>query len=617
MTEYVIDTETNGLNPDKIHCMVIHNIETGEYKRYSRRQDMKIFVEGLKDEDYLICHNIVLFDSVVLKKLLDVDIKAKLVDTLALSWYLFVKRVKHGLASWGDDFDVPKPVIKDWDNLTVADYINRCVEDVRINTLLWNLMKEKLEQIYGGSDSYWGLIEYLTFKMDCMREQEEVKWKLDVPECIKLFTLLEEKQGNAKQSLQSVMPKVKKYTKKKRPAKPFKIDKTLSKNGEAWKAICAEYGKSFDYEGTIEVFHSLVEPNASSSKQIKAWLFDLGWTPETYKFIREGEVERKIEQIKKGDELCPSVLKLIPNHPELQYLDELGVLTHRIGVVKGFLRDEENGYIVAGIGGLTNTLRVKHRTCVNIPSPRAPYGSEIRGLLTSRGGFELVGSDMSNLEGRIKEHYVYPHDPDYVESVNAEGYDGHLEIAVQSGMMEEVEAEQYRSGDKTARLTAIRHNGKTANYACQYGAGVATIARQTGLSQKEAKKLHTAYWKINQAVKVVAAEQEVKVVEGSQWLYNPVSGFWYSLRSDKDRFSTLVQGTGTYCFDMWVKELRAKGIKMIGQFHDECISQIKEGYRDMVTKDFKEAVQTVNKKLNLNRELDVDVEFGNNYSEIH
>ena len=611
MTEYVFDIEANGLNPDKIHCLVVDDDAWLTHK-----DSIKAFLYGVSEEDHLIGHNIVQYDIPVLKKLLNVDIKAKLVDTLALSWYLFPNRTKHGLESWGEDFGIPKPPIVDWNTLSQEEYLHRCEEDVRINTLLWDLMKRKLKQIYG-SDSYWGLIEYLTFKMDCMREQEAVKWKLDVPECIKLFTLLEEKQGNAKQSLQSVMPKVKKYTKKKRPAKPFKIDKTLSKNGEAWKAICAEYGKSFDYEGTIEVFHSLQEPNASSSKQIKTWLFDLGWKPETYKFIREEESERKIEQIKKGDELCPSVLKLIPNHPELQYLDELGVLTHRIGVVKGFLRDEENGYIVAGIGGLTNTLRVKHRTCVNIPSPRAPYGSEIRGLLTSKSGFELVGSDMSNLEGRIKEHYVYPHDPDYVESVNAEGYDGHLEIAVQSGMMTEVDATKYRNGLKTDKLVSIRHNGKTANYACQYGAGVATIARQTGLSQKEAKKLHTAYWKINRAVKVVAAEQVVKVVEGSQWLYNPVSGFWYSLRSDKDRFSTLVQGTGTYCFDMWVKELRAKGIKMIGQFHDECISQIKEGYRDMVTKDFKEAVQTVNKKLNLNRELDVDVEFGNNYSEIH
>ena len=38
--------------------------------------------------------------------------------------------------AFGEDFNVPKPKISDWLNLTKEEYQHRCVEDVKIN---WNL----------------------------------------------------------------------------------------------------------------------------------------------------------------------------------------------------------------------------------------------------------------------------------------------------------------------------------------------------------------------------------------------------------------------------------------------------------------------------------------------
>ena len=49
----------------------------------------------------------------------------------------------------------------------------------------------------------------------------------------------------------------------------------------------------------------------------------------------------------------------------------------------------------------------------------------------------------------------------------------------------------------------------------------------------------------------------------------------------------------------------------------EVILCVKKGYRDQCTKLLKDAVQRVNKDLNLNRDLDVDVQFGDNYAQIH
>ena len=92
---------------------------------------------------------------------------------------------------------------------------------------------------------------------------------------------------------------------------------------------------------------------------------------------------------------------------------------------------------------------------------------------------------------------------------------------------------------------------------------------------------------------------------------------WYWLKTDKDRFSTLNQGTGTFCFDMWIRHVLARRRQLTGQAHDEGIWEIKVGYREQATKLLKDAIAQVNQKLKLNRELDVGVQFGRTYADIH
>mgnify|MGYP006088881515 CR=1 FL=1 len=602
--ECVFDIETDGLNPTKIHCMVIDGVAITDY------QEMR---DCLNKVSTLVGHNIIRYDIPVLERLLNITIKATLVDTLALSWYLYPTRTRHGLAVWGEDFGISKPTVDDWENLPLEEYVNRCKEDVRINILLWKLQKGDLEALYDGK--YNDLVEYLTFKMTCAKGQEEEKWKFNEVQGEELLSLMIERQDIAKDTLHSVMPEVPKYSKKVRPKEPFKMDGTLSVVGLRWKELVEERNLGFDYQGEVQVFQKNLPPNASSSKQIKDWLFALGWIPATYNFVED----RQVPQIKNSSGLlCSSIENMIKDHPELASLSDLGVLGHRIGIVKGFLESARKGYVVAGIQGLTNTLRFKHKTCVNIPSLRKPYGEEIRSLLTVRKDTnELVGSDMCSLEDRTKQHYMWNHDADYVKEMMVEGFDPHLDIAVAANMMTQEQANQYKKGGKTEALDKIRYNAKTANYASTYGAGAATIARQAGMSEKEARKLHKAYWERNWSVKAIAEESVVKVVKGKTWLYNPVSKFWYFLKADKDKFSTLNQGTGTFLFDMWVKELKKGGVRILGQFHDEVIAEVKQGQQEKVKEYFKLAVQEVNNKFSLNRVLDVDVQFGKNYAGIH
>ena len=101
------------------------------------------------------------------------------------------------------------------------------------------------------------------------------------------------------------------------------------------------------------------------------------------------------------------------------------------------------------------------------------------------------------------------------------------------------------------------------------------------------------------------------------WLWNPISKLWYSLRYEKDIFSTLNQGSGVYCFDTWIKHFRKKRPQLTGQMHDEVILEVKKGHREGAEKLLRDAIDETNKELKLNRDLDIDVQFGDTYAEIH
>ena len=610
MAEYVFDIEADGINATKIHCMVSNGEEVD-----------KSFFENLTSDDVLVGHNIIRYDIPVLERLLGgIKIKAQLIDTLALSWYLFPTVNRHGLAQWGERLNIEKPTITDWKNLTRAEYLHRCKEDVKINQQLWGLQKYFLMEIYGGD--YQPLVSYLSLKMKMAMLQEKSKWKLDVDKANTLLNELELKNEQAINKLSKVMPKLNKIVKRKRPKLPFKQDGSLSVAGERWKVLAEDNGFNIEYDHEIEEVVGQDKPNPTSTKQIKDWLNTLSWKPTTFNYVGD----RKIPQVKTKDgELCKSIKRLSDLHPEVLVLDSMAVVKHRIGLVRGLLKSEQNGFVRASVQGLTNTLRFKHAVCVNLPSARKPYGLEIRGLLTARKGTELVGSDMCSLEDRVKQHYMWKHDPEYVKEMSTEGFDPHLDLALSAKAITKEQSDAYKRGEKTEAITHLRHNFKSGNYALQYGCGIQTLARQLGIKQDEAQIISDAYWERNKSVVSIASSMITKEIQKTinkvatkmTWQYNPVSRLWYSLRSDKDRFSTLCQGTGTYVFDMWVCFILREREQITANFHDEIVLEVKKGNQDKCIKLLRKSIQEVNNVLSLNRELEVDIQFGNNYADIH
>jgi len=608
----VVDIETDGIDATKIHCLAYNAVELGSgvYTNYST---MGLLMSGEEGVRRIIGHNFQRYDKPTLERILGIDIKYQIVDTLALSWYLYPEVTRHGLADWGEYFGVPKPVINDWENLSTEEYIHRCKEDVRINTLLWEKIHADLLALYGSEEGANHLIKYLTFKMECAERQENNRWAVNVEGATTLLDEIQTAYKDSTEALKGVMPLVPKMAVRKRPVNRFRMDGSKTLNNIKWEELCEEHGLDPTSE-SAKVKVGDVEPNPGSSVQVKDWLDSLGWEPATFKF----EGDRSIPQVKRGDDLCKSIVRMIANNPEVQHLETLTIQKHRIDVLKALLDAQQGGFVKAEIQGLTNTLRFKHRKpCANIPSLRKPYGKEIRSLFMARKETsELCGADMCSLEDRTKQHYLWAYDPDYVRDMMAEDFDPHLDLALSSGAVSAWDVKDYKQGNED-NIGHTRHLYKGGNYACTYGSGAKGLARQLGISVKDASKIHKSYWKRNWSIKAVAKDAIIKVVQGKLWLWNPVSELWYSLRNEKDIFSTLNQGTGVYCFDLWIYFIQKERKQLTAQFHDEIILEVHKGRRDSITDLLKRAVHKVNKTLKLNRELDVDVKFGSTYADIH
>jgi hypothetical protein len=639
MIKYIIDIECDNLLNDvtKIHCLSYCDAKTGVIQSTSNQEEIKNFF--LQEDVVFIGHNIICYDIPVAEKIYNISVKAQQWDTLALSWTLFPNMDKHGLETWGNFFNVKKPEILDWQNLSTEDYIYRCSTDVRINLNLWRKQASYLNQLYDGdAEQTIKYIEYLSFKMDCIKEQQFTGIKLDIDLCkseLEKLTILKEEKVN---TLKEGMPKKAVKAVKFPPKVMFKANGEPSANRIKWLEFLKENNLPETHNEEVEFIHNYEEPNPNSHDQIKEWLYSLGWIPEHIKHFRDKKKNevRQIPQIKSKDEegeICNSIKKLFYLAPALEALDDLFIISHRISVFEGFLKNQKDGKLYQEISGITNTLRFMHKNIVNLPSIFKPYAENIRAcLIASDNNHVVLNSDLSGVEDNTKRHYIYQYDPEYVESMSVKGYDPHLELGILSNQITTEESDYYKWFDKInhkeytptteetekfAEIKQKRHKAKTANFSLTYKVGLTTLSRATGLSEKDAKKLKNAYWDRNKAILDVENSLKIKTIDSQMWLLNPISKFWYSLRAEKDKFSTLNQGTAVYVFDLWVQNVRKQGVEISFQVHDELNANIWKIDVEEIKEIINNSIQKVNNELKLNIQIGCSIQTGFRYSEAH
>jgi hypothetical protein len=657
---YVIDIETDGLLPNstpdpkdwltEIYVVSVLKVnKKGNPKVISLTDydEMRSFFD-MEDAIY-VGHNLSLYDIPAIKYILEITPKGKVIDTLSLSWYLECRRVKHSLETYAIEQGNNKVIVENWkQGEEGADlYRMRCERDVQINHLLWEKQKDQLLEIYETQENAWNLINYLQDKLRIIEQQLRVGIPFDIHLCNKALEELNAELGGKIEALTSAMPKCDIVKKKNKPKNMFLKDGvTFSKPWTEWLKFKEEYGVTEEYDDldSIEYISGDKPGNPGSVSQIKDWLFSLGWEPSTFAFNRDKETNevKQVPQVqdKETGEVCKCVKLLFDKEPALKYLNSVGVIRHRIGLLKGFLKEAvlqpDGTYrLYAGVNKWTNTLRLSHKTIVNLPGVKKAYAKNIRACLMAGEGHTWVSADISGLEDATKLSEIYNFDPDYVnEILNNPDWDPHLNIGMLSGKISKEDVDWYieinkriekdkyiptpEEKERVGKIKDTRSKSKVVNFSAVYSVGAKTLARNSGMPVSEAQKLLDVYWKRNWSVKELANSYKIKQTsDGQIWLYGTRSKIWYSLRNDKDRFSTGNQSLGDYVFSRWLLNVEKLKHYPVLQMHDEWNGVVPDDQVEEVVAALQTAMDMTNKEIGLNVTIKISIQTGGRYSNCH
>lgn len=643
----VIDIETRGLldklkSKEDLHVMSVGWKSNGKWNIKSTNKEEDIAKVFENPDNTVVGHFFLAYDLPALKIMFpNINFRAKIIDSLALSHYLSNDRLKHGLEDYGIEFGYEKVKIseEEWENLDYNKAEERCRRDVEINCILWDKQLSLLRELYETDDEIHSPIARCNFKMQLLHIQENNKIKLDVELCKKNLAFLEDIIQKKEVELNSILPPIKNIAVRKKPKSLYKANGQLSVVGEKWVNMLKQLNLPEDYSGDINEVVSETPPNCQSTKQMKDYLMSKGWKAKLFKDGANGKVPQLRDDNK---ELCSSIKELIKEVPELKALDGLSVAQHRAGYLKAFLDTmDEDGYVKAGWSGMAKTFRVKHnKPIVNLPSNNSQYGDLVRSCLIAPEGMIFANADLSSLEDKTKQCSIYPYAPDYVETLNTPGYDAHLAIGLASGFLSQEEVDffnWYKKEDRNKgdlpeifkvysdeelseqfkKISKVRKSSKVVNYACTYSASPKKIAETADIPLKDAQKLHKAYWDTNISIKQYTDNLRVKTVDGRDWIYNPFTKLWLLLTADHIKFSACNQNFGACVFDTFLWFLIQAGIKPIMTIHDELSFYIKEGEEDWTRKVVKESMDKVNQVFNQPIKFESEPEFATSYGNVH
>lgn len=153
MSTLVADVEANGLEPTKIWCMVVKDIETKEKKVLLGHNEIYQFWLANKSATWIF-HNGIGYDCYYLDRLCGTDFThSDVVDTLVLS-YLYWPAIPggHSLEAYGERLKIPKVhawlTDRDFQNVNnISLFIERCETDVEITDRVYANLRVKMATV--------------------------------------------------------------------------------------------------------------------------------------------------------------------------------------------------------------------------------------------------------------------------------------------------------------------------------------------------------------------------------------------------------------------------------------------------------------------------------------
>jgi DNA polymerase-1 len=376
----VLDIETDGFNPSKIHCIVVKDIDTDTITVWDSG-NMYGFKNWAKGVDTFIMHNGLSFDAPVLNRLLNAEIlPGNIVDTLILSQLFNPIREKgHGLRAWGEKLNM----LKGGEGVNFLKYnqamLDYCKQDVEITHAVY---KELLKESKGFTKESIDLEHDIRLIID---QQEKNGFAFDIRKAQELLAKLKDDIYDLEQwSLEEFEPTIVEMKTKTKEI-PF---------------------------------------NIGSRQQIADRLMKRGWKPKQF-------------TDKDNIIINETVLKTI-KEPELKLTAErfakYFLLQKRAVMVESWIEacDESNRVHGRVMTLRTVTGRMAHNSpnMAQVPATYSPYGKECRGLWTvsDTTKYKLVGTDASGLELRCLAHYL--NDTNYTDEIlNGDIHTKNMELA--------------------------------------------------------------------------------------------------------------------------------------------------------------------------------------------
>ena len=548
-------------------------------------QNKKVFLspfngeiqEFLNGYDTLLGHNIIDFDTPVLKKFLGISFdNHKIIDTLVMSRLHNPQLEKgHSLKSWGERLGFPKGDFNDWSGPSpeMAAY---CEIDLDLTHKVYDHLERKLKKFGDRS------IELELEVQAVITEQTNNGWLLDQRKC---FDLL----GKLKQQKMEVEDEVHKRF-KALPVFVKEVSPKYNKDGRL-----SSVGLKFLGSNWVDVWGNFSridwpEFNLGSRQQIARHLQFFGLKPKTY--------------TEKGNIIVDEgVLSKVKNIPEASLIAEYLLLQKRMAQVSSWIKEvseSEDGRVhghVNPIGAVTGRMTHSNPNVAQVPASYSPYGEECRSCWTVPKGYKLVGVDASGLELRMLAHYM--EDEEYTNEI--------------------INGDIHTYNQKASGITT-RDVAKTFIYAFLYGAGDAKIGSIIGGNRRDGARLKELFLRNTPALRNLRERVNHSCRKG---YLTGLDGRKLIIRSDHAALNTLCQSAGAIIMKQALTLLNEYGrlhsidFKFVGNIHDEFQAEVKESQANNFGWLAVECIKAAGIKFNLKCPLDGQFKIGNTWAETH
>ena len=593
MRRMFFDLETDGLDPDVIHCIAVG--EEGHPVWSYGPDQIKEGLEMLCEADELIAHNGIGYDFKVIEKLYPTwPFKGKRVDTLVLSrliradlknedfefnWAVeeMPRRMygSHGLKAWGlrlqknlgsgflkGDYD------GGWEHWSqeMQDY---CEQDVKVTMALYKYLKP---------DTWPQEALDMAHQISTIAEDiGKAGWTFDEAKAGKLYAELCTRREELDHELQDLF-------------EPWEVHETF---------IPKRNNKTLGYiEGEPFVKTTVVNFNHNSRRHIEFCLTKkYGWKPS-----------KKTPQ---GHAIIDDVVLGNLDYPEAKKLSELFLIQKRIGQLaegpQAWMKkvDSDGKLRHRIICPSTRTLRCTHiqPNLSQVPAVRLPYGQQCRELFTVPSGYQLVGSDLSGIEIRLFAHFCAAYDGgDYAKKV--------LESDIHQSNAEAFSDEQT----KVERSVA-----KGALYALLYGSGDYRLGAMVGKGAKEGKRLKDNFIAAVPSYGILKDKVEQASEKG---FITSLGGNRIKVNSTHTALNSLLQSASSAVSSMWLillsNEIKRQNldVTILGWIHDEVQMAVK-GDPDHVGNLARRCAKEAGEAFSLRIPIEAEYSVGRTWADTH